>query len=53
MIPILKAVSALGVLLGATWFYLMPAVDFPGVLLGIISLSVFMMTLLPVSTEPN
>jgi hypothetical protein len=53
MIQITKAVSALGMLGGAAWFYMRPSVDFPAVLLGILSLSIFMMTLLPVSTEQN
>jgi hypothetical protein len=47
----LKAISALGTIGGASWFFLRPSVDFPAVLLGILSLVIFMMTLLPVRTD--
>jgi hypothetical protein len=49
MIYSLKAVSALGMLAAIGWFFNQP--DFAAVLLGILSLSVFMMTLLPVSAD--
>ncbi|HTH43945.1 MAG TPA: hypothetical protein VL528_02580 [Oxalicibacterium sp.] len=51
IVDTLKVLSALGALGGACWFYLTPSVDFAAVLLGIVSLSVFMMTLLPIRTE--
>ncbi|HWT71328.1 MAG TPA: hypothetical protein VN361_03990 [Oxalicibacterium sp.] len=51
IVDTLKALSAAGAVGGASWFFLTPSLDFPAVLLGIVSLSVFMMTLLPVRTE--
>jgi hypothetical protein len=51
IVDTLKALSALGAVGGASWFFLTPSFDFPPVLLGIVSLSIFMMTLLPVRTD--
>jgi hypothetical protein len=51
IVDTLKALSALGAIGCASWFFLTPSIDFPAVLLGIVSLSVFMMTLLPVKTD--
>jgi hypothetical protein len=49
MIYKLKAVSALGMFAAIGWFSNRP--DFAAVLLGILSLSIFMMTFLPVSAD--
>lgn len=49
MIYALKAVSTLGMIAAIVWFSTKP--DFAAVLLGILSLSIFMMTLLPVETD--
>lgn len=49
MIYVLKAVSALGVFASAGWFAIRP--DFAAVLVGIVSLSVLMMTFLPVASD--
>lgn len=52
MINTLKSLSGLGVLVAVVWFFMRP--DFAAVLTGILSLSVFMMTLLPItSTSDN
>jgi len=51
MLHTLKAVSATGTAVAACWFHATSASDFQAVLLGIFSLSIFMMTLLPISTE--
>jgi len=47
----LKIISSLGILASIAAFFLWPSADFSAVLLGILSLMVFMLTLLPVATE--
>jgi hypothetical protein len=47
----LKAISITGVLGGAAAFFMWPAIDFGAVLLSILSLTIFMLTLLPLRTE--
>jgi hypothetical protein len=49
MIYTLKAASALGTFAAIAWFFNRP--DFAAVLFGILSLSIFMMTFLPVSAD--
>lgn len=49
MTHLFKLISLLGVLGGIAWFAMTP--DFAAVLLGILSLSVFMMTFLPVAPD--
>jgi hypothetical protein len=49
MTQALKTVSAVGTGAAATWFFMKP--DFAAVLLGILSLSVFMITFLPIASD--
>jgi hypothetical protein len=49
MINALKVVSTLGMVAAVCWFFTKP--DFAAVLLGILSLSIFMMTFLPVDAD--
>lgn len=49
MIKIFKSSSCIGMITAAVWFFSVP--DFAAVLLGILSLTVFMMTLLPVTAD--
>jgi hypothetical protein len=49
MTHIFKLISVLGMLGGIAWFAMVP--DFAAVLLGIMSLSIFMMTFLPVTPD--
>lgn len=49
MIKLLKTVSTLGTAAAAGWFFITP--DFAAVLMGILSLSIFMMAFLPVETD--
>lgn len=51
MISILKSLSCLGMAGAAAWFVVSP--DFAAVLLGILSLAVFMMTFLPITSSPD
>lgn len=51
LVNTLKATSALSTIGAASWFFMWPSMDFPAVLLVILSLAIFMMTLLPVRTE--
>jgi len=48
---VLKTLSATGILGSIAAFFVWPGTDFAGVLLGILSLTIFMLTLLPVRTE--
>jgi len=48
---VLKTLSATGILGSIAAFFVWPGSDFAGVLLGILSLTIFMLTLLPVRTE--
>jgi hypothetical protein len=48
---VLKTLSATGIVGSAAAFFVWPGTDFAGVLLGILSLTIFMLTLLPVRTE--
>jgi hypothetical protein len=48
---VLKTISAIGIITGVASFFIWPAMDFSAVLLGILSLTIFMMSLLPVRTE--
>jgi len=45
----LKYLTIIGMLAAVTWFATQP--DFPAVMLGILSLSVFMLTLLPITSD--
>ena len=49
MIKIFKISSCLGMFAAGAWFINMP--DFAAVLLGILSLTIFMMTFLPVTPD--
>lgn len=49
MIKIFKISSCVGMIAATAWFFIVP--DFAAVLLGILSLTVFMMTLLPVAAD--
>ena len=49
MIKIFKISSCIGMITATAWFFSVP--DFAAVLLGILSLTVFMMTLLPVTAD--
>lgn len=49
MIKIFKITSCVGMIASVAWFFVVP--DFAAVLLGILSLMVFMMTLLPVTAD--
>lgn len=49
MTYIFKMISVLGMLGGVAWFSMVP--DFAAVLLGILSITVFMMTFLPVTPD--
>lgn len=49
MMQIFKLISLLGMLGGMAWFAIVP--DFAAVLLGILSLAIFMMTFLPVRPD--
>jgi hypothetical protein len=49
MIKISKISSCIGMITATAWFFIVP--DFAAVLLGILSLSVFMMSLLPVTVD--
>jgi hypothetical protein len=48
-INLIKSLSFLGMFAAAAWFFVMP--DFAAVLTGILSLSAFMFTFLPVTTD--
>lgn len=48
-INLIKSLSFLGMFAAAAWFFVMP--DFAAVLTGILSLSAFMFTFLPVATD--
>lgn len=49
MIYALKTLSTVGTVAAAAWFSAQP--DFAAVLLGIMSLSVFMLTFLPIASD--
>lgn len=49
MTHIFKLLSIFGMLGGIAWFAMAP--DFAAVLLGIVSLSIFMMTFLPITPD--
>lgn len=49
MMQIFKLISIFGMLAGVAWFAMVP--DFAAVLLGILSLAIFMMTFLPVTPD--
>lgn len=51
MITILKSLSCLGMAGAVAWFVMSP--DFAAVLAGILSMALFMMMLLPITSTPD
>ena len=49
LINLIKSLSCLGMVAATAWFLVVP--DFAAVLTGILSLSAFMFTFLPVATD--
>ena len=49
LIAVLKFLSSLGIVAAVFWFFVEP--DFAAVLVGILSLVVFMSTFLPITTD--
>lgn len=49
MINIIKFLSCVGMIVAAGWFFAVP--DFAAVLTGILSLTAFMITFLPIATD--